>query len=51
MFPKPRQRDVLKSGLLKQRTVDSVGAGTMEVMGQSIPMKSKITGTITVNGF
>jgi hypothetical protein len=40
-----------KSGLLKQRTVDSEGTGTMEVMGQSIPMKSKITGTITVNGF
>ncbi len=40
-----------KSGLLKQRTVDSQGAGTMEVMGQSIPMKSKITGTITVNGY
>lgn len=40
-----------KSGLLKQRTVDSVGSGSMEVMGQSIPMKSKITGTITVNGF
>lgn len=40
-----------KSGLLKQRTVDSEGTGTMEVMGQSIPMKSKISGTITVNGF
>ena len=40
-----------KSGLLKQRTVDSEGSGTMEVMGQKIPMKSKITGTITVNGF
>ena len=40
-----------KTGLLKQRTVDSEGSGTMEVMGQSIPMKSKITGTITVNGF
>jgi hypothetical protein len=40
-----------KSGLLKQRTVDSEGTGTMEVMGQSIPMKSKITGTITVDGF
>lgn len=40
-----------KSGLLKQRTVDSEGTGTMEVMGQKIPMKSKITGTITVNGF
>ncbi len=40
-----------KSGLLKQRTVDSEGSGTMQVMGQSIPMKSKITGTIKVNGF
>ena len=40
-----------KSGLLKQRTVDSEGSGSMEVMGQKIPMKSKITGTITVNGF
>ena len=40
-----------KTGLLKKRTVDSQGSGTMEVMGQSIPMKSKITGTITVNGF
>lgn len=40
-----------KSGLLKKRTVDSEGSGTMEVMGQSIPMKSKITGTINVNGY
>jgi hypothetical protein len=40
-----------KSGLLKQRTVNSEGSGTMEAMGQSIPMKSKITGTITVNGY
>lgn len=40
-----------KTGLLKQRTVDSEGSGTMQAMGQSIPMKSKITGTITVNGF
>jgi hypothetical protein len=40
-----------KSGLLKQRTVESEGEGTMEVMGQSIPMKSKISGTITVNGY
>jgi hypothetical protein len=37
--------------LLKQRTVESEGEGTMEVMGQSIPMKSKISGTITVNGY
>lgn len=40
-----------KSGLLKQRTVESEGSGSMEVMGQSIPMKSKISGTITVNGY
>lgn len=40
-----------KSGLLKRRTVESEGSGSMEVMGQSIPMKSKISGTITVNGF
>ena len=40
-----------KSGLLKQRTVNSEASGTMEAMGQSIPMKSKITGKIVVNGF
>lgn len=40
-----------KSGLLKQRTLNSEGSGNMEVMGQKIPMKSKVTGTITVNGF
>ena len=40
-----------KTGLLKQRTLNSEGSGNMEVMGQSIPMKSKVTGTITVNGF
>jgi hypothetical protein len=40
-----------KSGLLKQRTLNSEGSGNMEVMGQKIPMKSKITGTVTVNGF
>lgn len=40
-----------KSGLLKQRTVESEGEGTMEVMGQSIPMKSKISGKVTVNGY
>jgi hypothetical protein len=40
-----------KTGLLKQRTINSEGFGNMEVMGQKIPMKSKVTGTITVNGF
>jgi hypothetical protein len=40
-----------KSGLLKQRTLTSEGSGNMEVMGQKIPMKSKVTGTITVSGF
>lgn len=40
-----------KSGLLKQRTLNSEGSGNMEVMGQKIPMKSKVTGTIRVNGF
>jgi hypothetical protein len=40
-----------KSGLLKQRTLNSEGSGNMEVMGQKIPMKSKVSGTITVNGF
>ena len=40
-----------KSGLLKQRTLISEGSGNMEAMGQKIPMKSKITATIAVNGF
>lgn len=39
-----------KTGLLKKRTIDSQGSGTMEVAGQSIPMNNKVTGTITVNG-
>lgn len=39
-----------KSGLLKKRTIESEGSGKMEVAGQSIPMKSKVTGTITVSG-
>lgn len=39
-----------KTGLLKQRTIESQGSGTMEVSGQSIPMSSKVSGTITVNG-
>ena len=40
-----------KTGLLKKRTVDSEGSGTMQAMGQSIPMTSKITGVITVSGY
>ena len=40
-----------KTGLLKKRTVDSQGSGTMQAMGQSIPMTSKITGVITVSGY
>jgi hypothetical protein len=39
-----------KTGLLKQKTVESDGSGTMEVMGQKIPMKTKMSGTITVSG-
>jgi hypothetical protein len=39
-----------KSGLLKKRTLESEGSGMMEIAGQSIPMKSKVSGTITVNG-
>lgn len=39
-----------KTGLLKKRTIESQGSGTMEVAGQSIPMSSKVSGTITVNG-
>jgi hypothetical protein len=39
-----------KTGLLKKRTIESEGIGNMEIAGQSIPMKSKVTGTITVNG-
>jgi hypothetical protein len=39
-----------KTGLLKQRTIESEGSGTMEVSGQSIPMSSKVSGTIVVNG-
>ena len=40
-----------KTGLLKKRTLDSQGSGAMQAMGQNIPMTSKITGVITVNGF
>lgn len=40
-----------KTGLLKKRTIESKGSGTMEVAGQSIPMNSKVSGTITVNGW
>ncbi len=40
-----------KTGLMKQKTVESNGTGTMEVMGQIIPMKTKMSGTITVSGF
>ena len=37
-----------KTGLLKQKTSNLEGAGTVEVMGQSIPMKTKATGSVTV---
>jgi hypothetical protein len=40
-----------KSGLLKQKTMEGLGVGTMDVMGQKVPMKTKINGTITVTGF
>lgn len=39
-----------KTGLLKQRTVTTEGAGAVEVAGQSIPITNKITVTTTVSG-
>ncbi|MGV3657708.1 MAG: DUF6263 family protein [Chitinophagaceae bacterium] len=39
-----------KTGLLKQRTVTTDGAGSVEVAGQSLPITNKITVTTTVNG-
>lgn len=39
-----------KSGLVKERTVETNGSGTMEVMGQTIPMKTKMTSSVVVTG-
>jgi hypothetical protein len=39
-----------KTGLLKQKTMTTEGAGTVDMAGQSVPMTNKITGSITVNG-
>jgi hypothetical protein len=39
-----------KSGLVRERTVETNGSGTMEVMGQTIPMKTKMTGSVVVTG-
>jgi hypothetical protein len=36
------------TGLLKSKTGDTVSDGTMEMMGQTIPLKTKVTKTITV---
>ena len=36
------------TGVLKSKTGDTVSDGTMEMMGQSIPIKTKVTKTITV---
>lgn len=36
------------TGVLKSKTGDTVSDGTMEMMGQSIPLKTKVTKTITV---
>lgn len=40
-----------KTGLLKQRTINSEGTGNIEMAGQSIPMNTKVTGTINVSGY
>lgn len=39
-----------KTGLLKQKTINAEGLGSVDVAGQSIPMSSKQIGTITVKG-
>jgi hypothetical protein len=38
------------SGIMKQRTSTTNSEGNMEVMGQSMPMNTKITKTVTVKG-
>jgi hypothetical protein len=40
-----------KSGLLKQSNSTTNSEGTVEVMGQSMPMTTKVTKTVTVKGF
>lgn len=39
-----------KTGLLKQKTVTTESTGTIDVMGQSMPMTTKSTATTTVKG-
>ncbi|MFN2458149.1 MAG: DUF6263 family protein [Chitinophagaceae bacterium] len=40
-----------KTGLLKQSTATTDSQGTVEVMGQSMPMSNKMTKTVMVKGF
>lgn len=40
-----------KSGLLKQSNSTTNSEGTVEVMGQSMPMTTKVSKTVTVKGF
>lgn len=37
-----------KTGLLKERTADTISTGKMEMMGQSVPLSTKTTKTVTV---
>jgi hypothetical protein len=39
-----------KTGLLKEKTATTSSEGKMEVMGQEVPMTTKTTSSITVNG-
>lgn len=39
-----------KSGLLKEKTGTTTSEGTMDMMGQTIPMTTKVTKVITVKG-
>lgn len=40
-----------KTGLLKEKTATTDSEGLMEVMGQSVPMTTKVKHTVTVKGF
>ncbi len=39
-----------KTGLLKEKNSTTASEGTMEIMGQSVPMTTKITKVVTVKG-
>ena len=38
----------ISTGIVKQKTLNMDGTGTAEMMGQSIPMTTKVTSTTTV---